>query len=130
MVRHIGMHRANHGNVVDRFCRVTENIADFNSALPILVELERRCEGGAGLAFRRKRTAGKRLTGVFGERRLRVERVDVRRAPVHEQMDDVFGAGCEMRRLGSSGLVDAADAVCAWRIKSPNAKAPNPMPQR
>ncbi len=98
MVRHVGMHRANDRDVVDRLRRAPKNFADFNSALAIFVELKWRCECGAGLPFRRQHAAGQGLAGIFGERWLGVERIDVRRAAVHEQMDDVFGTRGEMRR--------------------------------
>ena len=41
---------------------------------------------------------GKRLAVVALEQRLVVERIDVRRPPLHEQEDDPLGPGGEVRR--------------------------------
>ena len=62
----------------------------------------------------RQVAAGQRLAGVLGERRLGVERVDVRRPAVHEQVDDVLGLGREVRR---------AAAAADWRSRRPSRSA-------
>ena len=61
-----------------------------------------------------KTSAGKHLAGVFFERGFGVERIDVRRAAVHEQMNDSFGLRGERGALGQAGVGRAGGAlVCA-----------------
>ena len=66
-----------------------------------------RCLYGEGRIFPSRRLRplaftklGHALAGVFVQRRLGVERVDVRRPAVHEQEDEVLGPRREVRRLG------------------------------
>ena len=95
----VGVHRADHGDVVDRLGGATEDVADLDAALAVLVEFERRGEGGAGLALGRECAAGQQLAGIFVEHRFGIERVDVRRAAVHEDVDDALGFGGEVGRV-------------------------------
>ena len=65
VARHIGVHRADDGDVVDRLGDVAEDVADFDAALAVLAELEGRRQRGAGRPLGRQRAAGQRLAGVL-----------------------------------------------------------------
>ena len=65
MVWHVGVHRANEADVVDRTRRVAKQVADFDAALPVFAELERRRERGAGRSLGRQRAAGQCFAGIF-----------------------------------------------------------------
>ena len=69
---------------------VREELADLDAALAVRRELERRRHAGPPRLRRwaRSRSACGPLAVVLRERRLGVERVDVRRPAVHEQEDD------------------------------------------
>ena len=99
---------------------------------PYLLELERRGERGAGLALGRQRCRrAAAWPAYFVEHRLGVERIDVRRAAVHEDVDDALGFGGEVGRVRAA--VDRSTAAVAFwapMIRSPSASAPKPMPQR
>ena len=80
---------------------VRKELADLDAALAVLLELERRREGRAGLALGAAGCrVGSALPAYFCQRRLGIERIDVRRAAVHEQVDDALGLGGKLRRLG------------------------------
>ena len=64
-------------DVVDVPGRVLEQLADLDAALAVLLELERRGERRPGLPLGRQVLRRQRLAGVFLERRLGVERIDV-----------------------------------------------------
>ena len=109
---------------------VREELADLDAALAVLLELERRRErrAGAPLGLQRDR---QRLAGVLRERRLGVERVDVRRAAVHEQVDDALRLGGKRRLLRRERIDAAIGAACSSRSPSSAQRdAPMPMPQR
>ena len=57
---------------------------------------------GPGLALGRQVPPGSGWPAYFVERRLGVERIDVRRPAVHEQVDDALGLGREMRRAAAT----------------------------
>ncbi len=46
----------------------------------------------------RRFVARQRLAGILRQRRLGIERIDVRRPAVHEQVDDALGLGRKVRR--------------------------------
>ena len=103
VVRVVGVHRANQGNVVGTLRDVGEEFADFNAALPAFLELplwplqEQLFVAGAIARF--GVVERHRLAVIGGELRLRVEGIDVRHAAGHEQEDDVRGLRREVRRL-------------------------------
>ena len=97
MVRHVGVHRADDAQVIDARRDVWEDLADLDPALAVLAESVGRGEGGPGTAFGAEILARQHLAGVPVERRLGIEGVDVRRPTVHEQVDDAFRLGREVR---------------------------------
>ena len=108
MVRHVGVHRPDHADVVDALGRLREQLADLDAALAVLLELERRGERRAGLPLGRQ-VRRQRLARLFGQRGLGVERVDMGRPAVHEQVDDPFGLRRELRRLRRQRVGPVAD---------------------
>ncbi len=100
VVRHVGVHRADDGDVVDRFGDVAEQISLTSMPLsPYFWNL--KGDGNAAPVGRSvcRLSTGSSLPGILRQRRLGIERVDVRRSAVHEQMNDVLGLGRKMRRF-------------------------------
>ena len=65
MIRDVRVHRADDADVVDALADLGEDLADFDAGLAVLLELERRLEEPAGLAFgleARRRAASRRGT--------------------------------------------------------------------
>src|ERR1044072_2129287 len=81
-----------------------KELADLDAALPVWFEREWRLQQRAGLALGLEISGGRGLPVVFIEHRLRVEGIDLRRAAIEEQEDDVFGLGGKMRRLWSQRI--------------------------
>jgi hypothetical protein len=76
MIRHIGVHGADDGDVVDAFGGAGEQFADLDAALAVTPEFERGGEGGAGAAFggegaHREGFAGEAVEGRAWDRRCR-----------------------------------------------------------
>ena len=136
MVGHVGVHRADDADVVDVLGGVREDLADFEPALAVLL---RTCKGdGKAAPVRRsvRRFAGRqRLAGILGQRGLGVERIDLARPAIGEDVDDLFGLGRELRllraragyprRLGVGG----EEAGLAHQLRQSPSK-PMPTPQR
>jgi hypothetical protein len=84
---------------------VREEVADPVAAFAVLGEFpgggEEVAGGGeldAGLF------EGEGLAVVASQKRLGIERIDVRGAALHEEEDDATGAGGEVRRFGGEGI--------------------------
>ena len=118
---------------------VREQLADLDAALAVLLELERRGERGAGLALGRQVRHRQGLAGVFVQRRLGVERIDVGGPAVHEQVDDALGLRRKMRQPRRQRILVAgvADSPAGRRAAAPPSAStparpsmPKPMPER
>ena len=96
MIRHIGIHRADHAQIIGKRGQFGKQLAHFQAALAVLRELERRFEARAGraLGFEHIR---QRFAVVFVQHRLRVEGIDLRRAAIHEEMHHAFRLRLKMR---------------------------------
>ena len=111
-----GVHRADHGDVVDAAADVRQPVADLDAALAVFLEadLERielvpllavgivddRDPGQLellGVLHVLERRLADGLAGVLGEHRLGVEGLQVADAAVHEQPDDALGLRREVR---------------------------------
>ena len=101
VVRHVGLHRADHAEVVGVLGGALEELADLESAPAVSAPGEGRTEGGAGAPLRGDVIAGKGLAVILVQRGLAVEGVDVRRPAVGEDVDDALGLGGE--RGGARG---------------------------
>ena len=128
------MHRVDHAEVVDAAGHVREQLADparrsgraaanFNGEREQVARLAR---DDARLGERQ------RLAVVALEQRLVVERVDLRRAAVHEQEDDPLGPARGSAAAGRpAGCADRAPSARASSPSSPaSASAANPPPLR
>ena len=108
MVRDVGVHRANHAQIVGVFGDAGKQLANLDAALAVLLERERRAKGRAGLALGRE-VQRNGLAVVLGELGLRVERVDLRRTTVHKQKNHALGLG---------GQVETSSAPSCSRRKN------------
>ena len=102
VVGDVRVHRANDAALIDDLANVRQRFADLDPALPVWPELERR-RHEAGRVWLLVNLAGRLGVFVFLQRRLGVERVDMRRAAVHEQEDHPLGPGREVRSTGAGG---------------------------
>src|SRR6266850_845251 len=86
-----GVHGPDQRHLVGVFCRVWQKFGNFQTALSMLRELEGRRHKAARLAngsdFRRQ-VAAWTLAGVFLERRLVIEEVNLAGTAVHEKLND------------------------------------------
>jgi hypothetical protein len=96
MIRHVGVHRADHAEIVGESADFFEHLAHFKPALAAFGEFERRFETRAGRALRFEHVR-QRLAVVLVQHRLRVERIDVRGAAVHEEMHHALRLRLKMR---------------------------------
>jgi hypothetical protein len=97
--------RVDDAEVIDALRNVGKQFTDLDATLAVLLELPRRLEQiarGGELDTR----LGKRqvLAVALLQFRLRVEGVDLRGAPLHEQENDALGPRGEVRILGGEGL--------------------------
>src|SRR5262249_33948839 len=98
------VHRPDHADVVDVLGGVREDLADFQSALAVLLELEWRGERRTGLPLRAEVCRRQRLPRILRKRRLRVERIDLARPAVSEEVDDALRLRREVRLLRRKGI--------------------------
>ena len=115
-----------------------KELADLDAALAVLLELERRGKRRAGLPLGRQIRRRQSSAGVFCQSRLGIERIDVARSAVHEQVNDPLGLRRKMRRpLGQRILVAVHRRRLLRRAsRPPSASTPaspsmaKPMPLR
>jgi len=101
-------HRLDEAEVVDPIANVREEVADLVAALSAGAELPLGLHQRARrvLVVERERALdGQRIAVVLEQIRLVVERVDGRRAAVHEEEDDVLGARREVRLDGGERIL-------------------------
>ena len=136
MVGHVGLHRTDHRDVVDALADVGKDLADFDPALSVALELEGRPHDGPGSAFGDQVHAlGELLAVVFVEGRFGVERIDVGRTAAQEQVNHALGLGGKVWLPRRQRGVEAAGRACRVpeRIapsRLTSASAPMPMPPR
>ena len=107
MVRRVCMHGPDKAHVIDMLGRFCENLAHFHTALTIFGKFKRRCKCCTCLAFSGQFVVGGQgLAVVFGQHRLGVEGVHLRRPPVEINMNDVLRPGRKMRRPRCQRRVD------------------------
>ena len=115
MIGDVGHHRADHGDVVDVFGHVRKQFADFDAALAVFLELERRGKRGPGLALGQQVAARQLPARVFRQRRLGIERIDLRRPAVGNKWMTRFARGA-WGGLRASGFSDSAARAGAASI--------------
>src|SRR6266567_7698193 len=112
--------------------QVRENFADLDTALAIFSEAERRTHQITCPALRSEVSSRHGLPVVFGQHRLWVKCIDLRKTAVEEQKNDVLRPGgklgrlgCErvLERRGRSGLQQGtAEQVCQSHDAEPTAQ--------
>ena len=98
MVGHLSMHRADHRQPIGVAGELREDVADLEAALAMAGKAEGGRQRRSGLPFGRKADRGG-LVGIFRQRRLGIEGVDLRRAAVQKNMDDALGPRGEVGGL-------------------------------
>jgi hypothetical protein len=104
VVGHVGVHRADHADVVDRLRRVLEEFAHLDPALAVLGELEHRRKRVARLALGLEILGGQGLPGEAVQGRLGIEGVDMGGAAVEEEMQDALGLSGVMGLARGQGV--------------------------
>jgi len=100
VIRDVGVHRVDDAEIVREAARFRVQLADRQTGFATFHKLERRWPQPARAIFRFQFSGARRpLARMRRERRLKIERVDLRRTAIHVQMNDVFRAGTKMGRL-------------------------------
>ena len=102
MIRHIGLHRPNHTQIIGMLGGLLEQIAHLQAALAIALEFKRRLPGRTRFSFGRKVNRDF-LAMPLRQRRLGIEGVNVRWTAIHEQMDDPLGLGPKLGSANTHG---------------------------
>jgi len=97
VVGNIGVHRADHADVIDVLRGLVKEFTDLQTRFTVGLEFERRIHDVAGRPFRPQVFHRRGITVEFLERRLGIKRIDVARSTIHEQMDDMFGTRWEVQ---------------------------------
>ena len=98
--------RSDDGDVVGDFSQVWQQLRDLRAGLPPLLEVVRRAQQlgrplDEGKALALNHLFRDVLSIVLLQLGLVVEQIDLRRSAGHEEVNDAFRLGCEVRRLGS-----------------------------
>src|SRR5262245_44972130 len=87
----IGVHGANHANIIDPLGQVGKDIADLNTALSILLKVEGRLHQIASASLCLRITAWSRFAVILIEHWLRIESIDMGRPASHKEVNDMLG---------------------------------------
>jgi len=90
MVGKVGLHRADHTEVIRHRCGVRKELTYLQPALAIFLEREWRWKGGSGLAFSAE-VDRDWFSCPFFQQGLGIEAIELRGAAIHEEVDDPFG---------------------------------------
>ena len=122
----VGVDGLDQRDVVDDLGRVRQQLADPLAALAVLLELELRrrdreprlAAGHRGDALALADAVGQVLVEIFGQLRLVIPQVDLRRAAVHVQIDDRLGLRRESAAspAAADGRASAARSARAERL--------------
>jgi hypothetical protein len=77
--------------------RLFKKFADLDPTFPVSLEFENGRQPTPRGTLGLETLGGKDFSLVFGERRFRIESVDVRATAVQENMNEVFGLGGKVR---------------------------------
>ncbi len=128
MIRHVGIHRADHTDVVDAVGDVWKYLANVDPASAMLRKLERRAKCRASLALSALR-GRQGTTVILVENRLRIERIDVRHSAVQKEMNDSLRLRREVRRLRSQRMRHrrlGTNRLAAQQVRETEHSEPNP----
>src|SRR5262245_48004910 len=101
MVRVLGVHRADHADLVNACGKLREQFREFDSALAFGTGGKRRWHDLTALRSPGCNTRRRILARIPMQGWLGVKRVHMRRAPVHEQEDDPLRPCGKVRWPGS-----------------------------
>src|SRR2546426_12665658 len=97
MLHDVRVQRADDAEVVGDALQMRKELADNQAGLAARAELERRAEQRQRLGFMRAQAKGRDgLAVALLQLRLRIKRVEVRKALGEEQQQQLFGLGGEM----------------------------------
>ena len=91
VIRIAANHRPHETQVVRTITKIWKQVADEQPALTAGLKLPRSRQQPAGDSLGAQVGTGGTLSREFLEARLRIEQVDVRRPPGHEEEDDMLG---------------------------------------
>jgi hypothetical protein len=109
MVRDVRVHRTDHAKIVRTGAQVRKDFTDLQAALPMLIEPKGGFHQTPSLPLGLEIGSGRSLAIVLGKGRFGVERIDLRGATVHEQVDDPFGSRWKHRLLRSQRILRRTD---------------------
>ena len=99
MIRDVAVHGTNDANIVDQGSGLLEQLADGNTALSAMPKLKRRAHDGTRLALGGQAETPCWFAMQTVEHRFGVERVDLRRPALDEEVHDVLRCRCEVGRF-------------------------------
>ena len=105
MIGYIRTHGAQNTDIIHVFCGVGEYFTDRQTALAVLRKLVGGGKSCPGLALGSQVAHRQHLPGIFGKQRFWIKGVHVRGTPIHKKMDQPFGTGPEMGRLGQKRIM-------------------------
>ena len=120
MIRHIGVHRPDHDDVIDMFSDFRKKFADFDAALSVFLKLERRLKCSARATLRLEVVHRQRFAVQPGKRRFRIESVHMGRTAIGKDVDDPLCLCGKLRRPRSQWRI-AADPI---RYRRPRHQLP------
>ena len=98
VVRRVGVHRANHADAIRMTARgLVKDFAAPQAAVAVLSELERRGQRHTGLSFGRQVAERQLLAAPFREFRFWIPGIDLRRASVQINVNEMLGSRREVR---------------------------------
>ena len=109
MVRDVRVHRTDHAKIVSTGAQVRKDFTDLKAALPMLIEPKGGFHQPSGLPLGLQIGSGRSLAIVLGKGWFGVERIDLRGATVHKQVDDPLGSRWKHRLLGSQRILRRTD---------------------
>ena len=115
MVRHIGLHRTDHRDVINMLGDVREYLAHLDAALAVFLEFERRLKSRARAALGLQIIHRQRLAVQPCQGRFRIERVHVRRTAVGKDVNDAFRFGRKLRRFWRERRIARNHVCCPGR---------------
>ena len=134
----IRIHRSKHAEIISKLCRVREQTADLETALAVLVKLERRSHqmsDGTHIRAYCEITLV-RFPVMPSKIGLGVKSVHLTWSAIHEKEDNVFGLGSKVWRLCSKWICSSAGWRCSRVLcekpsrlsRSTTASSGNPAP--
>jgi hypothetical protein len=84
VIWHVGIHRTDNAQIISARGDMREYFTNFNPALTVFCEFERRSKGNTRFPFSALIVRGQRFTMMFVEQWFWIEGVHMRRTTIHE----------------------------------------------